>query len=69
MNTGTSLITGPTKELKELLRKILVENNCKGFDKAPKLSFYFEEDEYELKGDEYIIKNDILPLGLKNVER
>ena len=61
MDTGTSLITGPTKELKELLRKIPVENNCKGFDKAPKLSFYFGEDEYELKGDEYIIKNDILP--------
>ena len=61
MDTGTSLITGPTKELKELLRKIPVENNCKGFDSAPKLSFYFGEDEYELKGDEYIIKNDILP--------
>ena len=37
MDTGTSLITGPTKELKELLRKIPVENNCKGFDKGPKL--------------------------------
>ena len=61
MDTGTSLITGPTRELKELLKMIPVENNCKGFYKAPKLEFYFESDAYELKGDEYIIKNEILP--------
>jgi hypothetical protein len=61
MDTGTSLITGPTRELKELLKMIPVENNCKGFYKAPKLEFYFGSDAYELKADEYIIKNEILP--------
>jgi hypothetical protein len=58
IDTGTSLITGPSEDLGKLLKSITVEDNCDGYDSAPEITFVFSGDKYVLKGEEYILKND-----------
>ena len=57
IDTGTTMITGPTSQLKQLLNAIPVENDCTNYAFAGDLSFVFNGDEYSLKPDEYMIKN------------
>jgi hypothetical protein len=56
VDTGTTLITGPTNDLRTLLKAIPVENDCRNYEKASKLTFVFGGDEYEMEPDEYMIK-------------
>ncbi len=58
IDTGTTLNTGPTEQLKTLLQKIPVENNCKNFENAGKISFLFGNEEYQLEKDEFIVKTE-----------
>jgi len=64
VDTGTTLITGPTDTLRVLLKAIPVENDCSGYDKATKLTFVFGGDEYDLSPEEYILKSDDKCRGL-----
>ena len=59
IDTGTTLFTGPSNDLKILLRKIGVYNNCDGYEKAPTITFIFDGDEYNIDGNEYILKENI----------
>jgi cathepsin D len=58
VDTGTSLNTGPTKDIMKLLNTIPVENDCTGYDKGGIISYVFDSQEYQLKVDEYIVKSN-----------
>ena len=59
VDTGTTLITGPTDQINKLLKEITTDDNCNNFDKAGNLTFVFDNnDEYTLAPDEYINKVD-----------
>jgi cathepsin D len=60
IDTGTTLITGPSQDLRHLLRNIPVENDCANYDQAEDLTFVFNGDEYSLKPDEYMVKTKVL---------
>jgi cathepsin D len=64
IDSGTTFITGPTKDLKVLLKAIPVENNCDGYENGGKLTFVFKGDEYDLNTDEHIYRSDIM--GISN---
>lgn len=64
IDTGTTLITGPSKDLKVLLNAIPVENDCKNYDKGGKLTFVFGGDEFDLNNEEHIYRSDVM--GVKN---
>ena len=57
LDTGTTLITGPSRDLKILLDNIPVSNECDGYKNAPKISFVMNGDVYDMEPDEYIIKS------------
>lgn len=57
VDTGTTLITGPTADLRVLLKAIPVENDCRNYAIAGKLTFVFGGDEYSMNPDEYIVKS------------
>lgn len=57
LDTGTSLITGPTEDLKILMESIPVENDCKGYENAPTIEFVLGNDSYILEPEEYILKS------------
>lgn len=54
IDTGTTLISGPTVELYTLLSMIPVENDCIGLNFAKNLTFVFNNDSYTLNPYEYI---------------
>lgn len=60
VDTGTTLITGPSRDLRHLLKNIPVENDCTNYDDAGDLTFVFNGDEYSLKPDEYMMKTKVL---------
>jgi hypothetical protein len=57
VDTGTTLLTGPTSDLRTLLKAIPVENDCRNWDMAKDLTFVFNGDEYTLKPTEYMVKS------------
>ena len=58
IDTGTTLNTGPTEQLRVLLEKIPVENDCRNYETAGKISFVFGDQEYQLDVSEYILKSE-----------
>lgn len=56
IDTGTTLITGPTDSLRALLKAMPVENNCNNYEQSGDLTFIFSGDKYSLTKEEYIIK-------------
>merc|ERR1711976_536194 len=59
VDTGTTLITGPTAQLRTLLQAIPTENDCSNYDKAGDLSFVFSGVEYTLNREEYMVKTGV----------
>ncbi len=60
IDTGTTLITGPTSDLRTLLKAIPVENDCRNYSAASGLTFVFGGDEYSMTPDEYMIKTSTM---------
>jgi cathepsin D len=60
IDTGTTSITGPSKDLKVLLKAINVENDCTNYEKGGKLTFVFDGEEYDLSTEEHIFRSDVL---------
>ena len=60
IDTGTTLITGPSSDLRKLLKNIPVENDCTNYKMAGKLTFVFSGDEYSLDPHEYMVKTKVL---------
>jgi len=58
VDTGTSLITGPSRDLGKLLKAITVENDCQNYDSSEPLVFVFGGDEYKLDVKDYILKKE-----------
>jgi hypothetical protein len=56
LDTGTTLITGPTDSLRTLLDTIPADNDCNNYDESGDITFVFNGSEYTLTKDEYIIK-------------
>jgi hypothetical protein len=57
VDTGTSLITGPTQDLNVLLNAIPVEDDCRGYERAPVVTFVFNGDHYDMTKEDYILKD------------
>jgi hypothetical protein len=58
LDTGTTLVTGPTDALRKLLDTIPADNDCNNYDVSGDITFVFGGDEYTLTRDEYIIKTE-----------
>lgn len=58
VDTGTSLITGPTRDLMKVLKAITVENDCRNYETSDPLVFVFNGDEYKLNVPDYIMKKE-----------
>lgn len=61
IDSGTSLITGPTNNIRYLLIKLPVDKNCVGYNPLDQLEFIFENsgDKYTLNADEFVTKEKI----------
>lgn len=57
VDTGTTLISAPTADLRVLLEHISINSDCSGLESGPTLKFVFGGKEYELNPDEYVSKN------------
>jgi len=58
VDTGTTLISAPTEDLKNLLKNISINTDCTGIEKGPILSFVFNGKEYDLNPEEYVSRNN-----------
>jgi len=55
MDTGTSILTGPTNQLNQLLDSISVDDSCQNYYQLPDITFVIGEDQYTLVADDYIL--------------
>jgi len=55
MDTGTSILTGPTFQLSQLLDSISVDDYCQNYYQLPDITFVIGEEEYTLIPDDYIL--------------
>jgi len=58
VDTGTSLVTGPTNDISKLLTAITVQDDCTGYETADSITFVLSGDKYTLEGPEYILKKE-----------
>ncbi|EGR30870.1 hypothetical protein IMG5_122010 [Ichthyophthirius multifiliis] len=57
-DTGTSLITGPSDSIYNLLNHLNVNDNCSNMNSLGDITFIADGVEYNLKPEEYILKDD-----------
>merc|ERR1719451_111315 len=58
VDTGTSLMAGPTEIINTLIDKLNVANDCSNFKGLPDLGFIVGDHILNLKPDDYIDKSD-----------
>eukprot|EP00405_Crypthecodinium_cohnii_P015351 CAMPEP_0206457492 /NCGR_PEP_ID=MMETSP0324_2-20121206/22994_1 /ASSEMBLY_ACC=CAM_ASM_000836 /TAXON_ID=2866 /ORGANISM="Crypthecodinium cohnii, Strain Seligo" /LENGTH=417 /DNA_ID=CAMNT_0053928625 /DNA_START=71 /DNA_END=1324 /DNA_ORIENTATION=+ len=58
VDTGTSLMAGPTDIVNDLTHKLAVASNCSNFDKLPDLGFVLGDHVLTLKPDDYVDKSE-----------
>lgn len=58
VDTGTSLMAGPTDIINSLIGKLNVSNDCSNYKKLPDLGFLVGEHTLNLKPDDYIDKGE-----------
>lgn len=56
IDSGTSLISGPSKAIKKLTKFIRVDPTCHGIDELPVLQIQFYDKVYSLQPDDYVMK-------------
>jgi len=56
VDTGTSLIVGPSTEVSELLKYVSVEKDCSNINSLPDVSFTISGINYVLKAKDYVIQ-------------
>ncbi len=64
IDTGTTLISAPTSDLKILLDSININSDCSGMENGPVLKFVFNGKDYELNPNEYVSKNFESEIGM-----
>jgi hypothetical protein len=57
-DTGTSLLTGPSKPLDKLLGSIEVEDDCSNIADLPDIVFVIGGTKYPITGPEYVLSID-----------
>ncbi len=68
IDTGTSIITGPTDYLRNLLPKIPIKD-CENIDDLPELGFKIGDIMYSLKPKEYILfPNNKIPKSINEIK-
>jgi len=58
VDTGTSLMAGPTEIVNALIDKLAVENNCSNYAKLPTVGFVVGGHVMNLKPEDYVDKGD-----------
>lgn len=54
-DSGTSLLTGPTDDLFTLLSKLQVDENCRGVESLPDITFVIDGVNYDMQPDDYVM--------------
>jgi cathepsin D len=57
-DTGTSLLTGPSDSLMDLVDQLNIDENCKNVRDLPTLTFVLNGVHYDLDHSDYIMKID-----------
>jgi cathepsin D len=57
-DTGTSLLTGPSDDLYDLLDTLNIDENCRNVKDLPKLTFVLDGIKYDLDANDYVMKID-----------
>lgn len=55
IDTGTTLLTGPTKDVKKLLSMVSVSPKCSNFYDMPSITFIMQGQKYILKAEDYVL--------------
>ena len=70
LDSGTSLIGGPTSSVNFLLEKINLKSNCKNIDKLPSITFVIDGVKYSLGYSDYILAlNNKEKMKKKNISK
>lgn len=57
IDTGTSLVTGPSREVFQLLKLLNINDGCSNIEEMPTIIFHLGEYEFAMHPADYIIKN------------
>ena len=55
VDTGTTLLTGPTKDVRRLLGMISVAPKCSNFHTMPSITFVMGGKKYLLEAEDYVL--------------
>lgn len=57
LDTGTSLITGPRKDILRILDQIKIDPNCGNLDRLPPVTFHLGDSQFSLDAKDYVVKS------------